>query len=317
MGEIAVVERIRRLLPPPPAGQVWVGDDAAVLAPSAGPLLLATDAVVAGVHADLSWCGVDDLGWKALAVTVSDIGSMGGRPRDVVVSVVAPVGSDIDLLMSGVAASAATHGCQVVGGDLSGGSQLVVTAAATGILEGSAPGSSPDGAVLRSGASPGDYLMVTGPLGASAAGLRLLSAAATAEIPIPTAEESYRLMAAHRRPVARIAQGILARQAGVRAMLDLSDGLVIDARRLATASQVGMHLSGIPVMQGATPLEAISGGEDYELLMATADPDALSAAISTAGLPTPYLIGRCTDRVGELLLDDLELPTGGWEHRFD
>jgi thiamine-monophosphate kinase len=322
MGELAVVERIRKLLPAAPEGQVWVGDDAAVLAPSPGPLLLATDAVVAGVHVDLSICGIDDLGWKAVAVTVSDIAAMGGRPRDVVVSVTAPPGTDLDCLMAGAAESAHAHGCAIVGGDLTGGEHLVVVVAATGILE-DQEGAQPRGAVLRSGARPGDFLCVTGPLGSSAAGLRLLqsktSGGSSRQMPDSgglSVQVGDRLAAMHRRPEARIAAGRVAREAGATAMMDLSDGLALDARRLAAASEVGLSLRELPVAEGASLAEAIGGGEDYELLIAVEDPEVLNRSFVAAGLPAARWIGQCTDRPGEFLLDDGVLPPGGFTHQF-
>src|SRR4029077_4275087 len=103
-GEFEAIERLRRMLPAPPAGETWIGDDAALVVPPVGGLLLAADVVVAGVHADLSLCGLDDLGWKAIAVNVSDIAAMGGRPSHVLVSVVGPPGVDLELLYSGIAA---------------------------------------------------------------------------------------------------------------------------------------------------------------------------------------------------------------------
>ncbi|HET6873498.1 MAG TPA: AIR synthase related protein, partial [Acidimicrobiales bacterium] len=135
-------------------------------------LLLAADTVVAGVHADLALTGLDDLGWKAVAASVSDIAAMGGDPGYALVTVAGPAGTDIQLLYEGIAAAAASFGCPVVGGDLTNARDLVVTVAVTGWCSGRP--------VERSGARPGDDIWVTGPLGASAAGLRLLAAGAGA-----------------------------------------------------------------------------------------------------------------------------------------
>src|SRR3954464_11952927 len=115
------------MVPVAPPEEVWIGDDAAVLSSPPGRLLFAADAVVAGVHADLSLVGLDDVGWKALSVNVSDIAAMGGRPLHAVVCVIAPRGTDIEKLYEGLGAAAMTYGCAVVGGDLSSGSELVVT----------------------------------------------------------------------------------------------------------------------------------------------------------------------------------------------
>lgn len=135
MDEMATIERIRARLPGPPAGEVWIGDDAAVLGRPAGPLLLAADMVVAGVHADLELVGLADLGWKALVVNVSDMAAMGGRPARALVSVAAPAGTDIDLLYVGLAEAARDYACPVVGGDLTNAEALVVSVALTGDLK--------------------------------------------------------------------------------------------------------------------------------------------------------------------------------------
>jgi thiamine-monophosphate kinase len=259
-----------------------VGDDAAVVPAPAGVLLLAADVVVEGVHADLSITSEADFGWKALAVNLSDIAAMGGRPLQALVTVVLPPGRSLEPLYEGLLECAAAYGCAVVGGDLSGGPGLVVSVAVTGTIDG-------DGsAVLRSGARPGDGLYVTGPLGASAAGMRAGGAGTV-----------------HARPVPRLAEGVAARIAGATAMLDLSDGLTLDLRRLADASAVGVVVESLPVAPGATDEEALAGGEDYELLAASPVP-----------LEGWLRIGTCTPDVGERRLGDGPLPEGGWEHRW-
>jgi len=168
MGEFELIEAIEGLLPGPPAGELWLGDDAAAVAVPAGPgwLLLAADTVVAGVHADLRLTSLGDLGWKAVAASVSDIAAMGGDPHRCLVTIAAPEGCDIPALYEGVAAAAAELGCPVVGGDLSRAPELVVTVAVTGWCDGTP--------VPRSGAAPGDVIWCCGQLGAAAAGLRLL-----------------------------------------------------------------------------------------------------------------------------------------------
>src|SRR6202521_745096 len=109
-GEFAAIDRLRRVLPQPGPGETWIGDDAAVVrAPGGGWLLRAAAPVVAGVHADLSLTGLDDLGWKAVAANVSDIAAMGGRPLHALVTVVGPPGTDLDLLYQGIAEAAAIY----------------------------------------------------------------------------------------------------------------------------------------------------------------------------------------------------------------
>lgn len=331
-GEFAAIRRLASHLPPAPAGELWIGDDAAAVrlprATAADParLLLATDLVVAGVHGDLAVVGLDDLGWKAVARALSDIAAMGGDPGHALVAVAGPPDTDLDLLGRGVAEAAAAHGCAVVGGDLSTAVVVVVAVAVTGtVLEGPGP-------VTRGGAAPGDLLYVTGPLGAAAAGLRALRGEAPPAAPAPTVSGAAAaasalaaaggtgapaaLVEAHRRPRARLAEGRAARLAGASAMIDVSDGLAADAGHLAAASGVGLALEDVPVAPGATEADALGGGEDYELVVATGDPEALEAAFARAGLRPPLAIGRCTADPQERTLRGGPLVASGWEHPF-
>ncbi len=312
-------EAVARLRAPggdvPPVGDIWIGDDAAVVTtPSAGQSVLATDLVVEGVHFDLSYSSWEDVGYKALMVTVSDIAAMGIRPSYALASVAAPPGTDFDLLGAGLAGASGEASCVIVGGDLAAAPMLVVSTTVFGVV---AAGAVPP--LTRAGARPGDVLFVTGPLGRSAAGLRLLREATS-----PTGESSViatgspgaDLVRAHRRPVARLAEGEAARRAGAGAAIDLSDGLAGDLAHLVEASGVGADLDVVPAAIGASSEEALTGGEDYELLIATARPDDLVRAFRGADLLPPLAIGRCTDRPGVLSLRGDPLPAGGWQHRF-
>ncbi len=309
-GEDAALERIgirlRARLGPPPAGEIWSGDDAAVVWVGEGAqrssLLFTTDAVVAGVHVDLAFVAPADVGWKALTVAVSDIGAMGGIPMHAVVTLGAPPGTAVDAVAEGVAEAAERWRCPVVGGDLTSAAQLVVSTSVTGRLEGPAP------AVLRSGARPGDPLFVTGPLGASAAGLRALR-----EDP---ASADAALAAAYRRPQARIGEGRAARAAGATAMMDISDGLGLDLHRMAAASGVGFALDDVPVARGATMEEALGGGEDYELLIAAGDHRALIGAFAGSGLRPPVRIGTCVEDPTRHSLGKAQLAPSGYQHRL-
>ncbi len=318
-GEIAAIETIRRGLPEPPEGETWIGDDAAVVAGPAGTcLLLAADTVVEGVHFDLNLVDAADVGWKALAVNVSDIAAMGGRPLHALVTVVGATASMIEGLVRGLAEAAAAYDCAIVGGDLSSGPCLVVSVAITGTT-------GDREAVLRSNAHPGDLLFVTGALGRSAAGLRTLRAQAgrgatvpadLTEVAPPTgaAALSLELAAAHRRPAARVPEGLAASAGGATAMIDISDGLGIDLDRLATASGVGVVLDTVPTAEGATGDEALAGGEDYELVFAASDPGAVARAFEAARLRPPIPIGRCVSDPGLRLIGAELLPAAGWEH---
>ncbi len=315
--EFELIEAIRRHHEAtggtPPPGEVWIGDDAAVVAGEAGPLLLATDLVVAGVHTDPGVSSDADLGYKALAVTVSDLAAMGARPRWALVSVAGPPGSDPVALSVGVAEAAAELGCAVVGGDLSAAPAVTVSVAVAGVLV-PAPPAGP-GPLLRAGARAGDTLWLTGPLGSSAAGRRLARSSGSGGSG-DTSAPAAALIAAHRRPRARLAEGEAARLAGASAAIDISDGLVADARHLAESSGVGLELAGVPVADGAMEAEALTGGEDYELLVATPDGPRLVAAFAAAGLRLPVAIGVCTPDAGRHVLEGGPLPPGGWRHRF-
>jgi thiamine-monophosphate kinase len=308
ISEFALIERLRQRLVGPP-DQIWVGDDVAIVPGPSGPMLLAADAVVAGVHADLGLVGLDDLGWKALVANVSDIAAVGGRPCCAVVTVAGPLGEiDFDLLYDGLTAASAAYSCPVVGGDLTSAPALVVSVA----IVGDGAGGGGPAPVLRSGARAGDTIFVTGPLGSSAAGLRLLQEGRGSEAPD--------LVLAHRRPRARLDEGTAARLAGATAMIDVSDGLAADLRHVADASGVGVVLDRVPVAIGVNrvgddaEMLALGGGEDYELVFTAPDPELVERTFAGAGLGIPLAIGRCTAGAGERRLRDGDLPAVGWEH---
>lgn len=277
-----------------------MGDDAAVLAPFAGDTLISTDVAVLGVHLDPALFPLEDLGFKAVAAAVSDLAAMGGRPRACVVAVSSPPGTDLEELHRGIADAATITKCPVVGGDLTRSHDVSV---AVTVL-----GECPDrGAILRSGAKADDEILVTGPLGRAAAGLRRRREGA------PLNDE---LVVAHRRPWPRIDEGIAARSASAHAMMDLSDGIGIDLHRLADASKVGFELTTIPVAAGATMEEAVSGGEDYELLIVTNDAARLRMIYIDRGLRAPITIGRI-DADPEVRRSNGEVfERRGWQHQL-
>jgi thiamine-monophosphate kinase len=277
-------------------------DDAALVeVPGGGPLVVSVDSVVEGVHVDLSLCTQADVGWKGLMGALSDLAAMGASPLGALIALCVPGGSgngEMALgVMEGVAEASAAAGCPVVGGDVSEAGQLVVAVTVLGSV---AAGGS---AVARDGAVAGDAILVTGPCGASAAGLRQLRA-------------QRGLGQAYRRPVARLHEGDAARRFGARAMIDVSDGLALDLHRLADASGVGFALGDVPVAEGATLEEALGGGEDYELLftVSEADQDALTAAFEAEGLRPPIRIGVTTTDATERTYKGDALPRLGWQH---
>jgi thiamine-monophosphate kinase len=281
-------------------------DDAATLGvPGGGPLVASVDSVVEGVHVDLSVCSPGDVGWKALMGALSDLAAMGAAPLGALVALCVPGGSGEGAValgvMEGVAEAVRASGCPVVGGDVSESGQLVVAVTVLGTVEGG------DGQpVPRSGARPGDVVVVTGPCGGSAAGLRRLRAGD------PWGGEAYR------RPRARLREGQVARLHGAHAMIDVSDGLSLDLHRLADASGVGFQLDEVPVTEGATLDEALGGGEDYELLIAgsAAGVAGLLEGFAADDLRAPIRIGSFTADPGVRTLGGRPLERLGWQHRL-
>ncbi len=268
-GEFDVIEHLRARFP-------LVGDDSAVVQVPDGHLVLAADAVVEGVDF-VPGCPVADIGYRAVLVNASDVAAMGGRPLHVLLTIVAPPGTDLLGLIDGAADGARVHGCEIAGGDLSGTTgPLVVSVAITGVVEGGAP-------VLRSGARPGDGVFVTGRLGAAAAA-------------------EYRLQAAW-HPKARVAEGIAARRAGATAMIDVSDGFLADLGHVLDASGVGVRLDRVPAAPGATQEQALGGGDDYELIF-TLPPAAVAP-------PGAMRVGTITGDPAER-----PVGVGGWQHHF-
>jgi thiamine-monophosphate kinase len=279
---------------------VWIGDDAAIVRVGGGVVVASADALVAGVHADLALTSLADFGWKALAVNVSDLAAMGCAASRALVTVSGASPAEIDSLYDGLAAAATAFGCEVIGGDLSGGSSLVVSVSVLG------DGDVEPGPVLRSGARADDDVWVTGPLGSAAAGLRLLRAG--------TARPAARLVAAHARPVPRVAEGIAARELGATAMIDVSDGFAADLGHVLDASGVGCSLDAVPVADGASEEDALGGGDDYELVWCAGRDAGVAEGFAARGLSRPLRIGRCVDDPGARSVGHVPLGRAGWQH---
>jgi thiamine-monophosphate kinase len=276
IGEHALLSRIRDRVPGPPGDVlVGIGDDAAVVASVRNEqTVVTTDALVEGVHFDRRWSTPADIGYKALAINLSDLAAMGATPRWALLSLVLPdtwsVG-DVDALVDGFLALADRERISLVGGNLTSTSgPLVVNVTAIGSTR-------PRRVLLRSGGRAGDQVYVSGQLGAAAAGLEMLRAGAVDA----TDSEAAACVAHHRRPEPRVRLGRAVAQAqAARAAMDLSDGLADAARQIAIASGCGITVdaSALPIAPGArrwweaagrdVVQAAISGGDDYELLLA-------------------------------------------------
>jgi thiamine-monophosphate kinase len=329
LGEFGLIARLARLCPTTsPRLRVGVGDDAAVIRPRAGTeLLVTTDVLVEGIDFNLAGWPFDRLGEKALAVNLSDIAAMGGRPVAFFVALSLPVRArvrDAEALYRGLGRAARRYGVVLAGGDVSAAPcwSIAVT-----VIGEAARGR----ALTRAGARPGDLLCVTGTLGDSGAGLDLIRAGTRRRRGV-TASHARWLIDRHQLPTPRILAGRSLAERGVAtAGIDLSDGLAADVRRLCEASGVGaeIDLTAIPLSAAlrtyaaATRRDAIdyalSGGEDFELLV-TVPPRQLSRAkrpVATDARLT--IIGRVTPaRRGLTVIDATgqrrPLPRVGYEH---
>jgi thiamine-monophosphate kinase len=274
VGEFELLEKLRARLPP----AAWPlllgsGDDAAITVPG-GAVATSVDALVDGVHFRLDRTPLPAVGHKALATALSDLAAMGAAAGEayVVLGVPPELGEEECLaLLEGVLRVAEATGTQLAGGDLTRSPVLWASVTAVGYEQPPAP------FVRRDGARPGDRLVVSGPLGAAAAGLALL------EKPDLGRDLTAAIAAALRdrqlEPWPRLDAGRALGAAGARAMIDLSDGIAGDAGHLAKASGVGLRLeaAALPLADGVAevaeaagwdPLELAAGGEDYELLAA-------------------------------------------------
>lgn len=267
VGELAEGEILRGILATlaPSRALVGPGDDAAVLAAPDGRVVATTDTLVHGPDFRLAWSSGFDLGFKAAAVNLADVAAMGARPTALLVALAMPDDTRLSFvhdLAEGLRAACdrLAPGCAVEGGDLTVSDTLTVAVTALGSLDGRDP-------VLRSGARPGDAVAVAGELGAAGRGLALLFAGFRDASGSPLAVDPATLdasaahdLAAQLRPEPPVALGVVAADAGATAMMDVSDGLVLDATRLAEASGVTLALDA-----GFTDAE-LSGGEDHALL---------------------------------------------------
>jgi len=277
LGEHGLIARLRkRVPPPPPSVALGIGDDAAVVAPERGEqMVLTTDSLVEDVHFRRALTPLDAVGYKALAVNLSDLAAMGAASRAALLNLALPetlLVSEFDALIDGFLTLAEATRTPLVGGNITRSpGPLVVDVTAIGSVRARR-------VVTRSGGRAGDDLYVTGFVGAAAAGLAVLqSGTARRDLDADVAACVDR----YERPEPRLRAGVIAaRSRSVSAGIDLSDGLADGARQIAAASRVGaiVEAADLPVHRGARawavresvdPLAwALSGGEDYELLFA-------------------------------------------------
>ena len=330
LGEFGLIRLVRQWTrsdgshpePAPPSGYrlaVANGDDAAALTFPRGPIteLYTTDTMVDGIHFTANTTPWRDLGWKVIASNISDVAAMGGHPVVALITLGLPPDTrvaDIKDLYAGMMDICGEFGAQIVGGDMVRSPVCFITVALTGIASGPP--------MVRTAAHPGHLVAVTGPVGGSAGGLRLLLGGdAYSESP------RLALVEQHRRPVPHLAAGKLLVAAGVNSAMDVSDGLADDLGKLCSASGVAAtifadRVPAPPALKAVFPDHwsdlALYGGEDYVILF-TAPQDIMDASI--AALPEgAAVVGEITrgDPGVVTVTDDSGTPmqrTGsGWDH---
>ncbi len=291
---------------------VPVGDDAAVVRGGTGDLVLTADALVEGTHFDRAMSTPHDLGYKAIVVSVSDIAAMAGSPRYALCALT--LSDDVDSgwameLFGGMREACDEFACTLVGGNLAHGSEVTVAITVTGEVARGA-------AVRRSGAGPGNVVVVTGSLGGAAAGRRL------ARLGAPWTEEELDAIRRQERPAPRVGEAPVLARNGATAMIDVSDGLTRDLVRICEASGVGVRLdlATIPAHPAAAEGEALGGGEDYELLATMPSGSATAGAV----LELADMFATPLTAIGTIVVEGLQmididgvtrpLEPAGWNH---
>lgn len=325
--ENQLITTFRELLPSGERTLIGSGDDCAQIVTPEGHFIVTTDVLVEGRHFRVDWSSAYEIGARAAAQNLADIAAMGGRASALVVSLVLPADTEVDWLndlVEGCGDRAREAGAGVVGGDLSSGDQLVIAVTAMGWC--------PHGVVVRSGAQPGDVLAVAGTLGRSAAGLAALSSGKvppctpSAELPSSIREA----VSVFRAPVPPLEAGVHAALAGVHAMMDVSDGLAVDARRMAKASGVVIEVDPallkedvdalLPVVRLVNPEDSgaeegyarswvVGGGEDHSLLAAFPHEAPLPEGFRPIGC-----VRACRGGESPAALMNGQKLTGGWDH---
>jgi len=317
LGEFGLIDRLAKMA----AGRderliIGIGDDAAAWKGDTSIQLATVDSFIQGVHFPTGTASWPELGWKALAVNLSDIAAMGGAPRYGLVSLALPPDTEVDdvtALYTGMLELAKKYGVTIVGGDTSHAPLVVISITVLG--------TSPQNKILtRSSARPGELVAVTGHLGVAAAGLEML----TKKLEFAP-DAAARFRQAFFKPTPRITEGQLLLEQGVKTAIDISDGLVADLNQICKASRVGAKIKAgrVPVEPlvktafGDKALElALSGGEDYELLF-TAKAEVIARIKKAAHCPVT-VIGEITAGEGVTVVDGkgkpLKLDKAGWEH---
>jgi len=318
LGEFGLIDLLAKMVG---GGQderllIGIGDDAAAWQGDASIQLATVDSFIQDVHFPSGIASWQELGWKALAVNLSDIAAMGGVPRYALVSLALPEDTEVDdvtALYTGMLDLAQQYGVAIIGGDIVSAPLVAITITILGSNQ-------KKQLLTRSAAEPGELVAVTGELGAAAAGLEMLSKGLQLDL-----EAATRLRNAFLHPYPRIAEGQLLLEQGVKTAIDISDGLISDLNQICKASQVGarVEIDRVPIEPTVRAqfsdksLElALSGGEDYELLFA-AGAEVIDKVKRAASCPIT-VIGEIVAGKGVTLVDRQGNPSNlgkaGWEH---
>ena len=295
-----------------------IGDDAAAWQSGSRIQLATTDTLVEGVHFNLGIITWEELGWRALAVNLSDVAAMGGIPDYALLSLALPAQlkvTDVSAFINSFTRMSAEFGVAIVGGNVTTAPNTVITVTIIGRSKGKS-------LLERSTASSGDQIAVTGYVGASAAGLEMLKGNAISD---PKARDILRQ--AHLRPMPRVREGQILVEQGVRTAIDISDGLVADLDHICESSKVNAKINVEqvpvhPVVAAHFPDSqelALSGGEDYELVF-TADKTTIARAKRALSCPVT-VIGDITEEelpTRVLVVDSegtiIPYKKRGWDH---
>lgn len=306
MDEDALIAQFAPRLPRSDAEILGPGDDAAVLAVD-GHLVVSADVLVENRHFRREWSTGADVGWRAAMQNLADIDAMGAVATALEVTLCAPSSTPVEWVLDladGLREACEPHGVGVVGGDLSGASEIVVSVTALGETHGTEP-------ITRADAVAGDVIAVSAALGAARAGYEQLARGARVD------EDAVALFL---RPSPRIGAGLEGALHGATAMMDLSDGLVRDAARMARASHVelAINASRVPVhgaaMRTADALGggadalawALAGGEDHHMLATFPRRSAVPAGWT--------VVGEVREGAPRLLVDGQPPTVRGWDH---
>jgi thiamine-monophosphate kinase len=307
LGPGAEFDAVRSLLSQWGPIAVGIGDDAAVLdVPTGSRLVVSTDSAVENVHFRRAWISPEEIGWRAVQATLSDLAAMGAAPLGLLIALAVPAGWRVDLaaLASGIGDAARASGAPILGGDVTDADRLTLGLTALG--HAARP-------LTRGGARAGDTLYVTGALGGPGAAVSAWERGGA-----PRAEHRARFA----RPEARLAAGTWLAKHGANAALDISDGLAGDVAHLAAASGVRcvIDVNAVPCAVGVSAPDALTSGEEYELLIAAPSLDAHDFARATDGLAlTAIGFVESTDREGGEVVatrDGTAVPLRGAHDHF-